>query len=243
MRTTLIFAALALAACSSTLATSRSTSVAPAEESAGLGTSWGELRHSPVREVPFERSSEQPSQVVSIYYNDLEGVKALAARLGATPLAAPVPVEGGLVAAVLDEFGEPLPAVSVGGRVYVVGRAGMRYTLEVKNLAGHRYEVVASVDGLDVVDGQPAGFEKRGYIVSPGGSLSIDGFRRSDSDVAAFRFGASADSYAAQMGAGRDVGVIGLAFFGERPLPVASEDEELGRRHSAAAFADTRPVY
>ena len=86
----------------------------------------------------------------------------------------------------------------------------------IRNATDARFEIVASVDGLDVVDGQPADPDRRGYLVEPHGVLSIDGFRTSDEAVAAFRFGRVADSYAAQTGSDRNVGVIGLAIFAER---------------------------
>ncbi len=47
-------------------------------------------------------------------------------------------------------------------------------------------------------------------------TLVIDGFRTSDANVAAFRFGRVADSYAAQTSGDRNVGVVGLAIYSER---------------------------
>jgi hypothetical protein len=231
-------AAVALAACTATGIARAPQSTAPAAEArAGLGTVWGEARRSPIREVLFERGAERPFSVASIHYNDLDGVKAMAARAGARALEGSVPLADGLVASVLDEWSQPLPAVNVGGQLYVVGVHGARYMLQVQNHSARRCEVVASVDGLDVVDGQPASFDKRGYVIDPGRSVTIDGFRRSDEEVAAFRFGAVADSYAARTGSDRDVGVIGMAFFDERR---AVDAADLDERHSAAPFAETR---
>jgi len=62
----------------------------------------------------------------------------------------------------------------------------------------------------------------------------IDGFRTSDSDVAAFRFGKVADSYAAQTSGDRNVGVVWLAIFSERGA--VWSPAELGRRDSADPF-------
>jgi hypothetical protein len=93
---------------------------------------------------------------------------------------------------------------------------------------------VASVDGLDVTDGQPADPARRGYLVDPHGMLTIDGFRTSQDAVAAFRFGRVADSYAAQTGSDRNVGVIGVAIFAERGARWTRS--ELGRRDSADPF-------
>jgi hypothetical protein len=117
---------------------------------------------------------------------------------------------------VVGEDGSPLPAFRARGRVYVLGELGKRYTLRVRNDSGRRIEVVASVDGRDVVDGRPASLEKRGYRVDAHGELTIEGFRLSQEAVAAFRFSSVGRSYAARMGDAQDVGVIGLAVFPER---------------------------
>ena len=47
--------------------------------------------------------------------------------------------------------------------------------------------------------------------------MVIDGWRTSEDSVAAFRFSSIEDSYAERMGDGRNVGVIGAAFFREAP--------------------------
>ena len=76
--------------------------------------------------------------------------------------------------------------------------------------------------------------ESRGYIVDPHDTLVIDGFRTSDADVAAFRFGRVADSYAAQTSGDRNVGVVGLAIFAERGAVWTTG--ELQMRDSANPF-------
>lgn len=139
---------------------------------------------------------------------------------------------------VVDDAGRPLPAFSHRGRTHVVGTRGARYLLRVRNQTGRRVEVVASVDGRDVVDGKPAAVAKPGYVVPPWGEVVIDGFRLSEEAVAAFRFGTVERSYAARMGDARDVGVIGVAFFPEaappRPEPVPFLDPEADGRRGAA---------
>jgi hypothetical protein len=122
----------------------------------------------------------------------------------------------------VDDTGRVLPTFAHRGRTFVLGSPGQRYLLRIRNRSAHRVEVVASVDGRDVVDGRPAAWEKRGYLVEPWGVATVDGFRLSGSAVAAFRFGSVRDSYAARMGDARDVGVIGVAVFPERaPVPLA----------------------
>jgi hypothetical protein len=122
----------------------------------------------------------------------------------------------------IDEAGRVLPTFHHRGRTYVLGTQGARYMLRIRNQTGGRIEVVASVDGRDVVDGKAAAVAKPGYLVDPWGQVVIDGFRLSTESVAAFRFSTVDQSYAARMGDARDVGVIGVAVFTEaRPAPVA----------------------
>lgn len=137
-----------------------------------------------------------------------------------------------------DESGALLPTFNHRGRFYVLGSHGQRYRIHVRNASARRIEVVTSVDGRDVMDGRPAHLSKRGYILGPYESMAIDGYRLNMQSVAAFRFGSVAQSYAAQMGNARDVGVIGVAIFTERqpprsprPMPYSSlnDREDLGR--------------
>jgi hypothetical protein len=108
------------------------------------------------------------------------------------------------------------------GRNYVLGTIGERYVVVVSNPTPQRVEAVISIDGLDAIDGGAADYvHKRGYILSAYGNATIEGFRTSLDQVAAFRFSSVADSYAGRLGQARDVGVIGVAFFPER-APVAA---------------------
>lgn len=209
---------------------------APAERP-GLGTEYGEPVRSRVDEQPFQRAAAEPFALVALHYNDEEGVRAQADSRGGAlaPLVATTP-QGGLSIALVDESGAPLPGVAAPGRGYVIGRAGQRYNIQITNHTAGRYELVASVDGLDVIDGRPGSFAKRGYIVQPSSSLTIEGFRTSDDTVAAFRFSSVRDSYAGRTGDGRHVGVIGLAFFAERGS--AWTTDEIGARESADPFPD-----
>jgi hypothetical protein len=201
----------------------------------GLGTSWGETVSAPVHFAPFQRASGAPWAELALHYNDADGALAHARYLGVAP--APLEVyagDGALSVAVVDEDGRTLPGFTAGGRTLIVGEDGERYRIVVRNATDARFEVVASVDGLDVIDGRPADPNRRGYLVDPHGVLTIDGFRTSSEAVAAFRFGRVADSYAAQTGSDRNVGVIGLAIFAERGASWTRG--ELGRRDTADPF-------
>ncbi len=146
---------------------------------------------------------------------------ALAAAIAAATLPsasrAHLPRSGPYSLEIVDESGAVLPTFRHSGRTYVLGTLGRRYLVRVRNGSPRRAEVVVSVDGRDVLDGRPSAFEKRGYLVDAYGEVVIDGYRLSDESVAAFRFSSVPRSYSAQMGDARDVGVIGVAVFQERP--------------------------
>jgi hypothetical protein len=205
----------------------------------GLATQWGETRTSRVHDVTFVRDSSRPFAVATPHYNDRRGVDALVERVRETRH--DVRAGGGAVTiSVRDASGNPLEAVNTGDRTFVVGKAGQRYTIVLENHTSHRFEALATVDGLDVISGKDGSFANRGYVLMPFATLEIDGFRQSTSTVAAFRFGAVGDSYAAQMGKARNVGVIGVAFFTERGDAFIPESE-LRMRETASPFpADPR---
>lgn len=207
----------------------------------GLATEWGETRVSRVHDVTFVRDSSRPFGTAMLHYNDRRGVEALAERHAQRFTRRDVPVGGGAVTvSIRDSGGSPLEAVHVGDRTFVVGQAGQRYTIVLQNHTSHRFEAVATVDGLDVINGRPGSFDNRGYVLMPFATLEIEGFRQSASAVASFRFGAVSDSYAAQMGNARNVGVIGVAFFAERGDSFVPESE-IRTRDTASPFpADPR---
>jgi hypothetical protein len=207
----------------------------------GLGTEFGEARTSRVHDVAFVRDGGRPFAIAALNYNDRKGVDALASAAARRDSARSLATGGGAVTiSVRDASGEPLEAVHVGDRTFVVGQAGQRYSIVLQNHSSHRFEAVGTVDGLDVINGKPGTLESRGYVLLPFATLEIEGFRTSTAQVAAFRFAAVADSYAAQTGSARNVGVIGLAFFAERGDSFIPESE-LRLRETANPFpADPR---
>jgi hypothetical protein len=222
-------------------ATEASREEAPsAGERPGLGTEWGETRYSHVSHTSFDRADDDhPTQLVSLYYNDREGSRAMAHYADYREMGdAIVNVPGmGLSISLNDDSGRPLPAFFAGGHTYAIGEAGQRYTIALTNNSGVRVEAVASVDGLDVLDGKSADFAKRGYLVPAWGNVEIDGFRQTSDHVAAFRFGSVRDSYAARTGSDRNVGVIGVAFFAPRGAPSWPwTRNEIDRRRTADPF-------
>lgn len=112
-----------------------------------------------------------------------------------------------------------LPTYQFQGRTYVVGRPGNEYSVSLRNLSGERVLAVTSVDGVNIVSGETASPAQTGYVLSPGQSADIKGWRKSLSHTAAFFFTEHDNSYAARTGRPNDVGVIGVALFRERRAP------------------------
>lgn len=192
---------------------------APVESRPGLGTKWGENRRSEVRAREFSRGSRTtPWATAKFFYNDEEGAKAMANATGfAWRRTGPFETARGTLDVGLKKGGGGfLRSFSADGDRFFVGEMGDRYSIWIKNKTKSTLEVVVSVDGLDVLDGKPASYKRRGYLVHPGRALTIDGFREDSDTVAAFRFSSVADSYAQRRhGNARNVGVVGIAVFPE----------------------------
>lgn len=102
------------------------------------------------------------------------------------------------------------------GEFRLKAREGERYQLRFYNRSTTTsYEIVTTVDGLDVINGQTGSLSHPGYLLLPRTELMINGFRRDISRVAAFRFSGVAQSYAAHSLTGKmeNVGVIGIAIY------------------------------
>ena len=126
--------------------------------------------------------------------------------------------------------GRMLPVYFHQGRRYVIGKPGNEYAIRVRNNGAGRMLAVMSVDGVNVITGDTASPAQSGYVLMPGESADIAGWRKNMSRTAAFYFTALPDSYAARTGRPDNVGVIGVAVFRERSRPIALE----GRRKEAA---------
>lgn len=109
-----------------------------------------------------------------------------------------------------------LPTYQFEGRTFVVGKPGNEYALSLRNQSGERVMVVGSVDGVNIVSGETASPMQSGYVLAPGQSAEINGWRKSLANTAAFYFTEHDNSYAARTGRPNDVGVIGAAVFRER---------------------------
>ncbi|MDQ0016058.1 hypothetical protein J2W23_004459 [Variovorax boronicumulans] len=191
----------------------------PAPAPAQLGTQWGEGIESKTRTVVTKRLSEQPDEVASIGYNEASAVRRDVGNNPERRLNLQL-AQGDVEWSVLDESNRPLPLQrarrSGSDDIFrLAGVEGARYTLRFRNLSDRSYEVIATVDGLDVLSGKPGSLRNGGYVLRPQETLNIEGFRKSQSEVAAFRFATPGRAYAANTEAGdvRNIGVIGAALF------------------------------
>jgi hypothetical protein len=106
------------------------------------------------------------------------------------------------------------------GEYWVAGRPGARYAVQVRNRTEGRLLAVTSVDGINVISGATAAYTQAGYVFAPKERYDIDGWRKSNAEVADFTFASAPNSYAERTGRPANVGVIGVALFRERrPAP------------------------
>jgi hypothetical protein len=121
------------------------------------------------------------------------------------------------------DSGVPLRTYYHRGEYWVAGKPGARYAIEIRNTLHERVLAVTSVDGINVLTGDTARWDQSGYVLHGEEAYEITGWRRSQTEIAAFEFTAVPNSYAARTGRSANVGVIGVAVFRERvPDHVAS---------------------
>lgn len=230
LKAKLLFLALLLAACSSQSQMPRAASqaaqanapmaaleqsrpsaskpVAPrGREEAKLGTQWGEGLASNVTQVNLRRVSDRPVAVQELHYS---ATQAKGRALKELTLG-----DGRIGMTILDAQGRKMTLIQTAEGLRLAGKNGERYQLHYKNYSNNTYSILATVDGLDVLSGQPGSFNSGGYVLPPYGRLTIEGFRKSDAEVAVFRFSSVKNAYAANTPAGHvaNVGLIGTAVF------------------------------
>ena len=212
----------------------------PSAPRPGQATTWGASISSRMTYTNFSRASSKPAGgVATIWYNDKKGVDAMTHKNYHTSSGRERSA-GGLVEWGMKSGLGTMRNYHWDGKRFVVGRNGSKYSISVKNNARSRLEVVLSVDGLDVVDGKSASIKKRGYIIWPGQTVEIKGWRSSEREVASFVFSSVSASYAnLKHGKTRNVGVVGMAVFTEKGIdPWSGNPEDANKRFAASPFAE-----
>jgi hypothetical protein len=200
----------------------------PPKDRPGLATEYGGRLDDKISTTVFDRDSNKPVGVAKLFYNDQAGASAMAGHNWSYANSFRDYAGGIFRVGLRNHRGAALSAYQSGDNLICVGEGGQRYSIEVENLSNHRLEFVVTVDGLDVLSGQGGSFSHRGYVLDPGESREIRGWRTSDKEVAAFKFGDVSDSYVGRTTRNtQNVGVIGTAVFAERgtsPKPYAGTD-------------------
>jgi hypothetical protein len=127
------------------------------------------------------------------------------------------------------DSGTVLPTYRYRGEYWVAGRPGARYSIVIQNRRGQRVLAVTAVDGINVITGETGAWNQGGYVFDALESYEIAGWRKSDAEIAAFNFTGMGQSYAARTGRPANIGVIGVALFLERPLPVPKVESYVPR--------------
>ncbi len=176
------------------------------------------------------------------------GALGLAMALGLGTVSACAAGQLGSVELVSRPDGRLLSGYPKDGRRWVVGTPGQEYGIRVCNTTGRRVLAVMSVDGVNVVSGETASPAQSGYVLSAHECADINGWRKNNASTAAFYFTELPDAYAARTGRPENVGVVGVAFFRERPQRITWKDaparvaaspaaEPAGRQDAAEASA------
>lgn len=111
--------------------------------------------------------------------------------------------------------GKPAKEYYHNGKIYIEGRKGTRFSIRLRNNSSFRKLFVPTIDGLSVMNGEEGSYKSSGYIVDGNTSITIDGWRTSNKDVAEFFFSSPENSYRRRMGKGNNLGIIGVAVFSE----------------------------
>lgn len=155
------------------------------------------------RNTAFERAGPNtPTTVNVLRYKNESGDLSL----GFTTLKLADDVE----LRVRDEFGYDLN-LDVGidvDRPTTVSKAGTRYELIISNTSPNAYELVSTVDGVDVISGREGNDASLGYLILAGETLVINGVYKNRHEVIPLRFAAVSPT-----GESTRVGIIRLALF------------------------------
>lgn len=113
---------------------------------------------------------------------------------------------------------KPVTTYSHEGDTFIEGRPKSEYKIRIRNYENRRIKVVVSVDGLSIIDGEPASESSTGYVIAAYHTMEIEGWRVDDAAVRKFVFGSKKNSFSNKTGHGvLNTGVIGVMAFKEKP--------------------------
>lgn len=172
------------------------------------GPIWGDGAEKQEEYIDVARiSPESPSSVGAIYY--------LAVPPKGTVVETPAFAQGRISVKIIDRAGKVIPIIQSGGDYYIQSVKGETYTVYFENISNTGYEVVLTADGIDSISGRDGRYSNPGYILFPGSSMKVKGFRQTRSDYKPFIFYEKLSPYLKGSNEGSDanIGVIGFALF------------------------------
>jgi hypothetical protein len=115
--------------------------------------------------------------------------------------------------------GKPVQEYHKDQSVFVEGKRGSKFDLQLTNLTSRRLLVHPTVDGLSVMTGEEAARNdsSRGYVLNGWEQATIPGWRLNAEEVARFFFAGKGKSYAEKTGRPENKGVIAAAVWEEKP--------------------------
>lgn len=100
---------------------------------------------------------------------------------------------------------------------FIEAREGTEYSISVRNNSYKRKLAIVTVDGLNVITGEPQGNDnKNGYVINAHDVLEIKGFRQDMNSVGTFKFCKKGASYCNEKGLKGNNGVIGVRVYDEK---------------------------
>src|SRR5512139_1660411 len=113
-------------------------------------------------------------------------------------------------------------------RAYVEALQGERYAVRVTNRTGERVGLVIAVDGRNILSGKKSHLrpDERMYILPPHESATYEEWRTERDTVNRFYFTDPGDSYAAAFGDTSAMGVVAVAVYREKEIPVPYDHRE-----------------
>lgn len=78
---------------------------------------------------------------------------------------------------------KPINEYENDGIIWIEGRKGSQFNIIIHNLSPHRKLVIPTLDGIGILDGNPASLNTRGYIMSPWELWTMTGWCHSNTII------------------------------------------------------------
>lgn len=101
-------------------------------------------------------------------------------------------------------------------KIYIEGKNSSNYSIKIKNNGFKKILAIPTVDGLSILNGKEASHNSPGYIIEGYNSITIDGWRTSNDNIAKFYFTNPEDSYRRKIDKKNNLGIIGVVIFREK---------------------------